>query len=67
MEFCQFMTNAFNRAECAEALRVLPGEKQEMSVSLLHAADPDSLEAFVESEVEFYTDSMPLLEAENNG
>lgn len=65
MEFCQFMTNAFNRSECLPAMVVEPGRKQEMSVSLLHAADPDSLDSF-NAEADLYTTSFPFLEAEEN-
>ncbi|MCS4484908.1 hypothetical protein NXS08_05400 [Gleimia sp. 6138-11-ORH1] len=57
MEFCQFMTNAFNRPECEDYLQVLPGQTQEMSVSILHAADPETSHA---DETELQTTSLPI-------
>lgn len=57
MEFCQFMTNAFNRPECADALLVAPGEAQEISVSILHAGDPEAVYAV---DADPQTVSLPL-------
>lgn len=61
MEFCQFMTNAFNRPECEQALEVAPGEKQEISVSILHASDPEMLTG---GEADLQTTSFPVITVE---
>lgn len=35
-EYCQFMTDAFNRPECREQLDVGPGDTRSMTVTLIH-------------------------------
>lgn len=39
-EYCQFMTDAFNRAECRDQLEVGPGDTRSMTVSLIHTPSP---------------------------
>lgn len=38
MEYCQFMTNAYNRPELADALRLAPGATRTMHCRLVHRA-----------------------------